>query len=777
MKKKLLKILKWTGVIFLIFILLFFLFDLIFPFKVDVTYSPVVEARDGTVLHSWLAKDGQWRIKTLLDEISPEFKKAIIFKEDKYFYTHPGVNILAIGRAVVNNIFYLKRTSGASTITMQVVRMLHPEKRNYFNKCIEMFHAMQLELHYSKNEILELYFNLLPYGGNIQGVKTSSLLYFSKTPDKLSLAEITALSVIPNRPKSLRIGRKNSLILIERNKWLNNFKQAKLFPDNIIDDALLEPLTAQRHRAPHDVPQFAWRLRKNNLLQTEFHSTLDKDIQQKTESIVSNYALQLKQHNINNVAVLVINNQTHEVISYVGSSDFTDRSNHGEVDGVQALRSPGSTLKPLLYGLSIDAGLITPKSVLEDVPVNVAGYAPENYDLVFRGTVTAEDALKNSLNIPAVKLLNQLGLKNFIDKLAETGFQNVWQNRKKEGLSLILGGCDVRLDELAALYSSFANNGKYYPLRFMINDSSNSMNTSDSADHAITVLSPASDYMLTQILSELHRPDLPNAYDAADQIPKIAWKTGTSYGRKDAWSIGYNKTYTIGIWIGNFSGTGVADLSGAATATPLLFQLFNSIDHNANNDWVQLPKDLGFRLVCAKTGKIPSDFCNEQVMDYYIPGVSNNEPCDHLKEVWLSADEKYSYCTSCLPPAGYKTKYFQNISPELAAYYSSNHIAYEKIPPHNPACSRAFSGQAPAITSLSNGMVYIVIDKQEQQLALSCSTANDVTKVYWYVNDKFFASGKAAQKLFFNPDVPDIKISCVDDKGRNTNIEIKVKFM
>ncbi len=773
MKKRLLKILKRMCVVIASCIILFFLIDLIFPFRIDVSYSPVVEARDGTVLHTWLAKDEQWRIKASLDEIAPEFTKAIIYKEDKYFYSHPGVNLFAVCRAFFNNLFHLKRTSGASTISMQVVRMLHPESRTYFNKCIEMFRAEQLELHHSKKEILELYCNLLPYGGNIQGIKTASLLYFNKTPDKLSLAEATALTIIPNRPNSLVPGKNNAAIIAERNKWLKNFKSENLFADVIVDDALNEPLTATRHHAPHAVPQFAWRLHKKNLSQTQLRSTLDKNIQQKTKTIVSNYAAQLKAQNINNAAVIIINNKTHEVMAYIGSPSFEDRAHFGEVDGVQALRSPGSTLKPLLYGLSFDAGLITPKTILEDVPLNIAGYAPENYDMQFRGNVTAEDALKNSLNIPAVELLNQLGLKNFLTKLTVAGFNDTWRNRNKEGLSLILGGCRIRLDELTALYSAFANNGKYYPLKWTMDDSSISKN---SASHSVTVLSPGADYMLTQILTTLHRPDLPNAYYIAENIPKIAWKTGTSYGRKDAWSVGYNKTYTIGVWIGNFSGEGVPDLSGASVATPLLFKLFNAIDYDPSNEWVQPPKDLSFRLVCAKTGRIPNDFCNDQVMDYYIPGISTNEKCNHLKEVFVSADEKYSYCTSCLPAGGYKEKLFQNITPKLATWYKMNHIAYQKIPKHNPSCTRDFNGYAPVITSLNNGMVYIIMDKQQQQLTLSCAASNDVTQVYWYVNDKFLSAANPQQKIFFNPASSNIKISCADDKGRNTNIEIKVKF-
>jgi penicillin-binding protein 1C len=283
--------------------------------------------------------------------------------------------------------------------------------------------------------------------------------------------------------------------------------------------------------------------------------------------------------------------------------------------------------------------------------------------------------------------------------------------------------------------------------------------------------------MLTSILLELHRPDLPNLSDQATGIPKIAWKTGTSYGRKDAWSVGYNRRYTIAVWIGNFSGQGVPDLSGATVATPLLFQLFNTIDKDAAKDWLVQPDGLAFRLVCAKTGKIPNDFCEDQVMDYYIPGVSANDRCDHMREVWVSADERYSYCTSCVPPSGYKTKLYPNIAPELADYYNMNHIDYDKIPPHNPACTRMFEGTAPAITSLVSGMTYLIMDKGKQQLQLSCTAANDVRKVYWYINNKYYASATVGQKLFFAPNSTNLKISCTDDKGRNADIEIKVRFM
>lgn len=770
------KITRTIGLGIALMLVVFLIADRVCPVNTTVNFSSVVEARDGTVLHAFLAKDQQWRMQTSLSEITLELKKAIIFKEDRYFNYHPGINLLAITRAAFNNIIRRRRTSGASTITMQVARMLKPKSRTFFNKGIEMFRALQLELHFSKDEILQMYLNLVPYGSNIQGVKAASLFYFNKMPDHLSLAEITALSIIPNRPNSLALGKDNEIVVRQRNKWLSRFLQANLFPKSVIRDALAEPLSAWRHPAPAMAPQFALRMRQSYRDSLQLRTSLDYTIQKNAENIVANYVNRLKLHNINNAAVLIVDNRTHEVVSYIGSSDFNDSAHFGQVDGVCAVRSPGSTLKPLLYGLCIDKGLITPKTMIADVPTSLKGYAPENYDRMFRGNVTIEYALSHSLNIPAVKLLDNVGLDSFTRLLSHAGFASLKDQKDNIGLSLILGGCVVRLEELVTLYSSFANDGKIYPIKF-VRARSGSATKEKPANQGMVVLSPEADYMLTRMLSELHRPDLPNAYDEALGIPRIAWKTGTSYARKDAWSIGYNKRYTIGVWLGNFSGMGVQELSGTSTATPLLFQLFNAIDYNATNEWLQPPANLAFRLVCSETGKVPNDFCNNQVMDYYIPGVSSNEKCDHLKEVFVSANGKYCYCTSCLPNTGYKIKLLPNISSELASYYDASHIAYTKLPPHDPNCTRAFSGAAPIITSLTNGMTYFIENREQQKFGLSCTVANDVHKVYWYINDKFFISTDAHQKAFFKAPSNLIKISCSDDKGRNSSIEIKVRFI
>ena len=751
-------------------IFLFVLLDCLFPVNTDISFAPLVRAKDGTVIHAFLTSDQQWRFETKLNELTPQLKEAILFKEDKHFYHHFGVNPLAVGRALINNIFHLRRTSGASTITMQVARLRTPKRRTYLNKIIEMFRAAQLETHYSKDEILQLYLNLVPYGSNIQGVKAASLLYFNKSPDQLSLAELTALSIIPNRPNSLVMGKDNARIVVERNKWLRRFGEGQLFPEATIRDALAEPLNAYRHPAPDDIPQLSWRLRASLPAVLDIQSTIDPKMQLKAEQITTNYVAMLKLQNVYNAAVLVVDNETHEVVTYIGSPDFKDRAHQGEVDGVKALRSPGSTLKPFLYGLSYDAGLATPQTVIADVPINISGYSPENYDLQFRGNVTVDDALRHSLNIPAVKTLQAYGVPRFTQNLGGAGFLSVWQQRKKVGLSMILGGVTVRLQELTALFSSFGNGGKYHSLQWI------AAGVKDTAS-GYQVLSPEADYMVCKTLCELSRPDLPNGYDASRRMPRIAWKTGTSYGRKDAWSIGFNAHYTIGVWLGNFDGKGVTSLSGAATATPLLFELFNAIDNNAGADWLVAPPGLATRFVCKETGKVPADFCAEQVMDYYIPGVSPAAHCDHQREVWVSADGSFSYCTTCLPAGGYATKTYPNISPELTAFYDTHHIGYQKIPPHNPACARTFDGQAPVINTLQNGMTYLIVDKDKQQLQLGCTTANDVEQVYWYVNDKFFASAKRGEKIFFKPDASVNRITCTDDKGRVADVAVKVKFL
>lgn len=761
-----LRFFKKLGIGTVCLFVLFLVLNWLFPLRDHVEYSTIITDSKGEIINAYLTSDDKWRMKTELDEISPLLKKTIIAKEDKYFFSHPGINPFAITRAFFKNIFRLRRTSGASTITMQVARALEPRKRNIISKVIEMFRAFQLEWKYSKREILQMYLNLVPYGGNIEGVKSASFLYFRKAPDHLSLAEITALSIIPNRPSSLVIGKNNDRIVEERNRWLRKFSADNVFTTKEIEDALDEPLLATRGVVPHYAQHLSYKLKTGggDLIRTN----IDLNTQLKTEKLVADYIRAQRLRNIRNAAVIIIDNKTKKVITYVGSSGFADTLDGGQVNGAAAIRQPGSTLKPLLYGLCFDEGLLTPKTVLSDVAVNYQGYAPENYDQHFNGYVSVEYSLGHSLNIPAVKSLSLLGQEKLISRLVQCDFRQVQKDRRKLGLSMILGGCGTSLEELTGLFSAFANEGRYISPAYVENSAS---------PPGITVLTPAATYMLNEILSRVDRPDFPLNWSATERMPKIAWKTGTSYGRRDGWSIGYNKNYTVGVWVGNFSGVGVADLSGAGTATPLLFKIFNTIDYDSDVDWFNQPPDCDIRQVCSETGLPPGDHCNSLATDYFIPLISTNHQCSNRQEVMISIDEKTSFCTSCVPQAGYKKKWFKLTEPDMQAWFEDNRIAYEKIPAHNPDCERIFKGNAPLITSPTNGTEYLISKKQPEPLALVCKTANDVGKVHWYINNRFYKTATAGEKQFFVPVEGLVKISCTDDKGRNRDIRITVKHV
>ncbi|WP_448517838.1 penicillin-binding protein 1C [Rhodoflexus sp.] len=748
--------------------LLFFVLHLAFPLPDRIYYSRMILAQDGTLLQAYLSPDDKWRMKTELHEITHDLRHAFINKEDRFFYYHPGVNPLAILRAIAKNIIRAKTTSGASTITMQVARLLEPKKRSYTNKIIEIFRALQLEWVYSKEEILQLYLNLVPYGGNVEGVKAASLLYFGRMPDKLSLAQVVTLAIVPNRPNSLAIGKQNDKLLEERNRWLRIFGDDEIFDREAIEDALREPLEATREQLPALAPHLGLRIHRTAALaDANITTTINADMQRKAAEITATYSKSMAKIGVHNAAVLIVDNRTRQVLAYIGSQDFNDDRHAGQVDGIRAIRSPGSALKPILYAAAFDAGLLTPKTVISDIPVDFNGYTPENFDQKFNGYVTIAQALAYSLNVPAVKVLHELGVNRLIKTLKNARFTYISRQEKQLGLSLALGGCGVSVWEMAGLYATFANQGRFAPLQLI-------PQAQESATEV--VISPEAAFMVNEILTQVTRPELPSDYEHNPHVPKIAWKTGTSYGRRDAWSIGYNSRYTIAVWLGNFSGIGSPELTGAGVATPLLFRLFNAIDFNQPLKWFEQPKGLQKRSICIETGLPPAEFCTQLTSDWYIPGVSPAMRCEHLKPVFVSADEKMSYCSHCLPANGqFGRRRFPNHSPDMVAFLTSSGIRFEAIPPHNPACTRVFDRQPPAIISPVEGRSYLRADSNDIELLLSCRVANDVNEVFWYIDDKFYRRARPQEAVFFTPQPGRRKISCTDDKGISTTIEIRVE--
>jgi len=806
---------KYSQIVKIVFtiLLLFVLMDLLFPLPKFKEFSKEIHAKDGSLLTAFLTEDDKWRLRTELDEISPDLIKAIIEKEDSWFYWHFGINPVSIVRAIYSNIVSGEVESGASTITMQVARILEPKRRTYFNKFGEMFRAIQLEIKYSKEEILELYLSLLPFGGNIEGVKSASYIYFNRPPDKLSLAQSITLTVIPNDPNNLRLDRgqmnnvipgseatresdgRNSLldsgnpstdggmtrnnsnsIIIKRNYWIKKFKQEKIFSSADLNDALDEPIESGRYAISVLAPHFCNYL-KNNFKEDRLNTTLDLSIQQTAENILLSNVRKVFYKGITNGAVLVIDNRNSSVVAYCGSADFYDADSYGQVNGITAIRSPGSTLKAALYAYAFDEGNLTPQMKLADIPTDFHGYQPENYDLKFYGNVSAEFALVNSLNIPAVKLLEQTGINNFINFLEGCGFNQIQKQKNKLGLSMILGGCGTNLQELTKLFSAFARKGKLAELNYILNGEEKKwkMDNGRWMMEENQIFSEASSYLIASILSGINRSDIVDLSQYS-KLPKFAWKTGTSYGKRDAWAIGFNPNYIIGVWMGNFNGVGSPNLSGAEVAVPLLFDLFNAIDYNSDVKWFDVPEDLYTRNVCSESGLIPTQYCTNITKDFAIKDKSQNETCNIHKAIYVNLDETVQYCTGCLPNSDYKKVVYPIYDPELTVWFTQNKNDFHNPPAHNPECAARFADVGPKILSPSEDYEYILEKNSGQEILLLAASDGRVKTHYWYINEKFYRKCKPGERIFFNPKEKNLKITCLDDKGRDESIIVNLKF-
>jgi penicillin-binding protein 1C len=757
-----------TAITLIVFLSSVILLDLLFPLPKLKPYSKVVYAKDNSLLSAYLSQDDKWRMRTRLDEVSPELKKAILEKEDSWFYWHLGVNSVSVIRALSQNIFSGKRISGASTITMQVARLLEPGSRTYLNKFFEMLRAFQLELHYSKDDILEMYLSHLPYGGNIEGVKSASYIYFNRPPNKLSLSQAITLAVIPNDPNALRLDKGNTEAVKQRNKWIKYFAVQNIFSPKDLRDALDEPLQTNRYQIKNEAPHFC-QFVAQKFPQDEIFSSLNQQIQKTAEKILAGYVNRVKARQVSNGSVIIIDNKTNSVVGYCGSADFNDASSAGQVNGINALRSPGSTLKPFLYTLAFDLGELTPKMKLLDIQTDFGGYEPENFDLTFNGPVTAEYALVNSLNIPAIRLLQKVGLDKLISILEKSGFTDVSQEKKSLGLSMIIGGCGVRLEQLAKSFTVFSHDGNLYPLNYL-------RTSQIDKSSGTKIFSPEAVYMTGSILTSHERPDYPTEFLFSTEHPMIAWKTGTSFGKRDAWAVGFNPDYTIGVWMGNFDGKGAPELSGAEMAVPLLFELFNAIDYKPKKLWFNEPKHLYKREVCSETGLLPSESCTQTVADYYIENVSPNTKCNLYKTLYVSEDESVQYCPECLPQEGYKKIAYPFYDSELLLWFARNKVAVKRPPPHNPLCQTIRSGDGPKILSPSDNYEYFIEEKSNRQVLLNAASDPTVKVIYWYINDRFYKKSKPGEKIFFKPEKGISKIVCLDDQGRKTFVQAKIIY-
>lgn len=755
----------------IICIFFFFLLSIIFPLPPLKPYSLIVEDRNGKLLHAFLAEDEMWRLRTSPEEIPEKLKQILIQKEDRYFYYHLGINPFSIIKAFYRNLQSGKKVSGASTITMQVARMLERKERTYFNKIIEMFRALQLELQYSKKEILEMYLSMVPLGGNVEGLKSASLLYYQTPLERLNIAQLFDLILIPNNPNKFRPDKNSEALFAERKRRANIWIKKRFFSS---EDSLIlwqTPIAVQKIELPKLAPHFSLRIKEKIQNMSEVRSSLDWTIQQSVEKLLTNHLKIWKQKDISNGAVLVIKNSTREILAYCGSENFYDSSSQGQVDVVKAVRSPGSTLKPLLYAQAMEQGILTPKTVLLDVPYDVGGFTAENYEGTFSGAVYTDEALRRSLNVPMMRLLQESGTQEFIKFLKSAKFSSLENQKEKLGLSMIIGGCGVTLEELVTVYSAFPNKGKLFPLQYISHKKR--VPTHNEVEN---IFSSSTAFMVTEILSGLDRPDIPNNFESAINLPKIAFKTGTSYGRRDAWAIGYSAEYTVGVWFGNVTNKGNPTLAGGKVAAPLLVDILNAISSPNQKIILQQPIDIGVRNICVKSGNVPTNNCEHVIEDYYSYSQTVHKMCEIEKEYMISLDGKKYYCQSCVKNNPYKTVIISEYPPELLEFWKKNNSKIQQAPPHNPECERLFTGEGPTIITPTEGMTYFLTSSQ-QTIPLQATSSTDVSEHIWYCDEKFVGRKKTGEKIFLSLLDGTHTISCMDDKGKISSIKIIVKVV
>jgi penicillin-binding protein 1C len=744
---------------------------LVFPVpkaKLHRPSSSFIYSGDGRLLNCFISRDGFWRKPVKLADISPLLIKSVIATEDRWFYYHPGFNPISLAAAAIDNIRAGKAVRGGSTITMQIARMIEPKSRTVANKFIEILRAMQLELSYSKKELLEIYLNLVPYGGNIEGVGAASYLYFDKTPGKLTLSETAILTALPASPNDFRPDRGIENCQARRNKVLRFLNERKIILESDYEQALNEEIPARRVAPAVTAPHFCQSLTARYPDQPEIKTTIDFKIQITCEQLAANYHTLLTQKGIFNLSAVVIDNHRAELLAMIGSPDFGDINHHGQVNGALAPRSPGSALKPFVYALGFDKGLISPALKVEDLAINYSGYIPANYDDEYHGAVAVNYALINSLNVPAVNLTSQLGLKEVYELFLRGGISTLNRKYFDYGLPIILGSCEVTLFDLAALYSTFARDGKYMPVKLL---------KSDSGGSSISLFSPQTCYLITEILAELKRPDLPGSWEFTPDMPQVAWKTGTSYGRRDAWAIGYNPDYTIGVWAGNFSAEGSIAIVGADIAVPLMIDIFNQLSRDREKKWFKIPSGIEQRLVCAVSGQVAGENCRDKIVEHYIPGISPAVQCTVHKKILVDQETGYQLCKNCSHGKKTVEKIIENWPPRLSAWLAARGII-GLIPSHNPKCQGFFAGEAPVITSPENEAVYMLranVPLEFQKILFEASTTADNQKLFWFLDGQLLTSCDRNGRIFYTPEKGEHRLICSDNYGRSSSILFKIQ--
>ncbi|GLU43725.1 penicillin-binding protein 1C [Allomuricauda sp. NBRC 101325] len=744
--------------------------------------STVVNSSDGSLIGARIAEDGQWRFPAM-DSVPEKYKQSILLFEDEYFYSHPGVNPVSIIKAIVHNLTKESRRGG-STITQQVIRLSRKnQKRTYWEKCVEIFKATRLEFRLSKEDILKLYASYTPYGGNVVGLETAAWRYFGIPSHELSWGQSAALAVLPNAPALIFPGRNEQIFIQKRNRLLEKLKEKGVIDQTTFELAISEPLPEKPLPLPDVAPHLTERIRKEHHGE-RIQTSIEKPLQQQLNLISERHYHQLKNNEINNLAILVLDVESRQVLGYVGNSP--SGLEHGSfVDIITKNRSTGSTLKPMLFASILNEGQLLPQTLVEDVPTVINGYNPQNFDKKYAGAVPASRALSRSLNVPAVRLLREYGLQKFYNKLQKMNLNSIDKPSSFYGLSLILGGAESSLWELTSTYAAMAStlnffnaNSSTYRTNEFVNPTYVLNESKDFGEpqFEVPVVGAGAIFDTFQSMYEVNRPEGDENWHFFDAAQPIAWKTGTSFGFKDAWAIGVTPKYAIGVWVGNADGEGRPGLTGITAAAPILFDVLDALPQSG---WFQEPfDDLVEVEICTDSGYRASVYC-DQTDKKWVPSLGvRTGPCPFHRQIFLDATEQYRVNGNCYPMEDMVAKNWFVLPPTIEYYYASSNPNYQELPPYLENCSQMDTQLMEFIYPKKDEAILLPKDlgKPTKDIVLQLAHQQSSAIVYWYLNETFVGKTQDFHEFTLNVAPGDYTLTAVDQEGNRIQQKVQVRL-
>jgi penicillin-binding protein 1C len=732
------------------------------------SYGAVFLDRDGRILRVYLSAADQWYLPPdPLSAVPAKLRAAVLRAEDRDFFRHPGFDPAAIVRAAGQNLRAGRIVSGASTITMQVARILDPKPRTLPAKALELLEAIRLELAHTKGDILRLYLEHAPYGGNVVGYRAAALRYFGKLPEALSWAECATLAVLPRAPGLVSPDLDSGALRSVRDGLLRDLRDDGEIDEVSYRASLEEAVPAASRRFSVEAPHFTEMLRsREGIRDGVVRTTLDVEVQHRVEETVRAQFGYLGLLGIRNAAAIVAETKTGRIRAYVGSQDFGDAAGQGQVDGVVAPRSSGSILKPFLYALAMDAGLLLPQTMIDDVPTHFGAFHPQNVGFTYSGLVSAQDALVRSLNVPAVRLLERYGYRDFYVFLRGAGMSTLFRPPEDYGLTLILGGAETTLYDLAGMYRGLARGGVFEGLRAVEGPS--------AAAAPSRLLSPGACDLTLDMLRELKRPGLEAWWRSFASSRPVAWKTGTSYGNRDAWALGVDPEWVVGIWVGNFSGEENANLQSASCSAPLLFDVLATLPRVAGPSWfARDPADVRSERICLDTGYVAGPDCPNTVS---VPAPADAPPvevCPYHRRVQVTLDGRYQVCSLCWTEGDHREASVLEYRPDTAQYLREQGRAVPTVPPHKPGCPARADDAALRIVYPQDG-IHLILPREvtgvRQAVTARAAHRDEAETVFWYLDDVYLGSTSRRHTFALDLSPGQHRLEVIDAQGSRARV-------